>query len=171
MTAGGCLLYLQTRKIWAGMWRWRAAIQRDFDRLENQANREVIKFNKGNMKFCPREGISLDTITGLGLAGWRATSLNKTWRSWWSTIMSKPTVWCCDKEAQQHSGLHEKVLPADWGWSSLCDTQLWWNTSGVLFSGLGSPVQERHGHTGTSLAMIKKVLRGSSIWHRRGWNI
>jgi len=25
-----------------------------------------------------------------------------------SVIMSKPAVWCCDKAAQQYSGLHEE---------------------------------------------------------------
>lgn len=57
------------------------SIQRNFDRLENQANWEVIKFNKGNMKFCTREGITVDTITGLSLTGWKATSQKRTWGS------------------------------------------------------------------------------------------
>ena len=61
-----------------------AAIQRDLDRLESWAERNLLRFNKGKYRSCTWGGTTPCIITGLGWTCWRAAVWRGTWVSWWT---------------------------------------------------------------------------------------
>ena len=73
----------------------RAATQRDLDRVEKWADRNLINSSKGNKKALHLGSNSLMTRTGCGKTWWRAALQKRTCMLWWTTCWIRVCVCCC----------------------------------------------------------------------------
>lgn len=62
----------------------RAAIQRNFSKLEEWANRNYKNSARIKAKSFTWERRTANNSTGWGLMGWEAAPLKRTWGSWWT---------------------------------------------------------------------------------------
>jgi len=53
--------------------------QKDLDRLEKWANKDIVKFNTGKCHVLPLGRNNLRHQNRLGLAGWKAAWQKRTW--------------------------------------------------------------------------------------------
>jgi len=63
----------------------RATLQEDLDRLEERANKNLMKFNKDRCKVLHLENIIQECSTGWDVPSWGAALWKRTWVSWWAT--------------------------------------------------------------------------------------
>lgn len=80
-----------------------AALQRDPASLEEQADRNLIKFAQDKGKSCAWEGLATLHQDRLGTADWQGSSSAKTiWGSWWAADIHE------QQWSQQDTGLYQE---------------------------------------------------------------
>lgn len=60
----------------------RTAIQMDQVKMEEWADKNLMKFSKGTSRVLPLDCVTTCIGTGWGLTGWAAALLERTWWSW-----------------------------------------------------------------------------------------